>query len=132
MSKYPKKSSNEIRHFDETVRKSIVKEIDEGLSKAEAARKYNVSRTTIFKWYRIYSTQYTKKLRTVVEKKSTSNKYKQLEKELNQTYELLGRSQTKRMYLEKLIEIASKELGVDLKKSFGTNASNTFMKSKKD
>ena len=111
------------RYFAPDVRKSIVKEIDEGLSKSEAARKYDVSETSIYKWYRLYSTHYQKLLVTVVEHSSASNQLMQKEAELQKTYALLGRLKAENMYLNTLIETANAELGYDLKKNLGTKPS---------
>jgi transposase-like protein len=40
----------EKRYFSEAVRRQIVKDIEGGLSKAEASRRYGVSQTAIYKW----------------------------------------------------------------------------------
>jgi transposase-like protein len=109
---------NGRRYFKESARRQIVKEIESGLSKAEAARKYEVSQTTIFKWYSKYSVLYEKSLVMVVEHASDSDKVKRLERELEQTYASLGRKDIELKYLEALLVEAGAHFGVDLKKNF--------------
>jgi transposase len=113
-------AQRERRYFSVEVRKQIVAEIDAGLSKAEASRKYSVSQGSIYKWIVQYSSKYQKALVTIVEDLSATNKVKQLEQQLKDAYESLGRLQAKTMFLEKVIELADEAGGVDLKKNFGS------------
>lgn len=108
----------EKRYFSEEARKAIVLEIDNGLSKAEASRKYKVTESSVYKWVRKYSPKYTASLVTVVEHQSDSVKNKALEAELAKAYESLGRTQTENMLLQKIIELASEHFEIDLKKTF--------------
>jgi transposase-like protein len=111
----------EIRYFSEEARRAIVNEIDEGnISKAEASRKYAVSQTAIYNWIQAYSPHYRVPLVKVVEHESDSQRNKKLEAELAQVYETLGRVQTEHMLLEKVVKLASDELGIDLKKNFAS------------
>ena len=106
------------RYFSETARKAIVTEIDEGLSKAEASRKYEVSQTTIYSWLRKYSKHYKATLKVRVEHESDSEKNKVLKTELSKAYEALGRSQAENLLLQKILELASEHFDMDLKKNF--------------
>lgn len=119
-SKFRSKESPRSKHryFSETARKSIVKEIENGLSKAEAGRKYQVSQTTIYSWIRKYSKKYTATLKVRVDHESDSEKNKHLEAELSKAYEALGRSQTENMLLQKILELASEHFEMDIKKKF--------------
>ena len=108
----------ERRYFAESVRKSIVDEIDKGLSKAEAARKYEISETTIYKWVAKYSRHYQRLLVKVVEDASQSNKVRQLEAELERTYALLGRVKAESLLLQTIIEKADEAWKTDLKRLF--------------
>lgn len=111
----------ERRYFSESARKSIVEEIDNGLSKAEAGRKYEVSESSIYKWVGKYSRHYQLSLVKVVEHASESNKILKLEAELQHTYALLGRVKAESLLLQTIIEKADEALQTDLKKSFGTS-----------
>ena len=108
----------ERRYFSEAARRFIVDEIDNGLSKAEAARKYEVSQGAIYKWISKYSKRYQATLVKVVEHVSESNKVKKLEAELEQAYALLGRVKAESMFLQKIIEKADEAYDTDLKKNF--------------
>ena len=112
------KPRKEQRYFSEEARKSIVLEIDNGLSKAEASRKYKVSKSSVFTWVQKYSANYSASLITIVEHQSDSLKNKALETELSKVYESLGRTQTENMLLQKIIELASEHFEIDLKKIF--------------
>jgi transposase-like protein len=118
--------SRDRRYFSESARKAIVEEIDNGLSKSEAARKYGVSPTSIYNWLALYSKHYKTALVTVVEHASDSNKVKRLEAELEQVYALLGRSKAENLLLNKVIEKADESLGTELKKNLDTLLSSTF------
>lgn len=106
------------RYFSESARKAIVSEIDEGLSKAEAGRKYEVSQTAIYSWLRKYSKTYQATLKVRVEHESDSEKNKALKAELSKAYEALGRSQAENMLLQKTLQLASEHFEMDLKKTF--------------
>ena len=129
-SKTKKVFSNprERRYFSESARRLIVEEIEQGLGKAEASRKHNVSLTAIYKWIARYSKSYQKSLKTVVEHQSDSERAKRLESELKEAYENLGRERSKSMYYEELIRVAESELGIDLKKNSDTKHSSICAK----
>ena len=110
--------ARERRYFSESARRLIVQEIDDGLSKAEAGRKYAVSHATIYKWYALYSKHYKAVLVTVVEHVSDSIRVKKLEAELEQTYAILGRAKAENMLLHKVIAQADEAMGTDIKKNF--------------
>jgi transposase-like protein len=105
------------RYFAPEVRQAIVAEIDAGMSKAEAARKYQVSQTTVFKWVQLYSPHHTPRVVTVVESASQTSRVKELELELRNAYAAIGRKDCQLVYQDKLFEAAQKELGYDLKKN---------------
>ena len=121
----------ERRYFSEAARQAIVEEIDNGLSKSEASRKYEVSPTAIYKWLAKYSKTYQPALVKVVEHASAGSKVKQLEAELEQTYALLGRLKAETLLLEKIIEKADEANGTELKKSFDAQRSQRFTSKEK-
>ena len=112
------KERKERRYFSKEARKSIVKEIDAGLGKREASRKYKVSVSAIYKWLHKYSETFQSSLITIVEHQSDSQRNKVLEKELSEAYQMLGRLQAEKMLLDKIIDLADQHFETDLKKSF--------------
>lgn len=126
------KVPRERRYFSEQVRRDIVKEIDEGLSKADAGRRYQVSQQTIYKWLARYSLKYQKALVKVVEHESESVRARRLEAELNQAYAALGRTQAELLFLEEVLKKANEFYETDLKKSFDIKPATTFTKTEKN
>ena len=112
--------ARERRYFSEAVKKLIVEEIDAGLSKVGAERKYNISHASIFKWYAKYSKHYMSTFKTVMEHEIDSIKLKKIESELEMVYGMLGRSKAENLLLQAIIEKADESMGTDLKKNFGT------------
>lgn len=113
----------ERRYFSESARRAIVKEIEEGLSKSDASRKYEVSQTSIHRWFSKYSKYYQALLVKVVEHVSDSKRVKQLEAELEQAYAMPGRAKAESLLLEAVIEKADEALNTDLKKTFDARRS---------
>jgi len=73
-SKFAAKRQEEKRFFSEAARKAIISEVDDGLSIAEASRKYEVSKTSIHNWRIKYSKTYLSPLKKVVEHQSDSQR----------------------------------------------------------
>lgn len=120
-SKSKKENAHEFqrerRYFEESLRKAIVREIDQGkLTVIEASRIYDVSRGAVYKWLAKYSPGYQKAVVKVVELKSESRKRKELEGQLKELQAVIGKQQVQLLYLEKLIEIAEKRFDIDIKK----------------
>ena len=89
--------SQYTRTFSEEFKKQKVKDIQKGLiTIKELSTLYKVSRTSIYKWIYLYSTL-EKGVKTVVQR-------------------LYGQVSLERDFYKKLIEIASSEVGYDLKK----------------
>jgi transposase-like protein len=105
------------RYFSIEARKAIVTELDQGLSIAEASRKYTVSRTTLYNWLNAYSVFYQKKLVTVVEHESDFIRAKRLEQELIQLKQHIAEDSVRIRLLEVTLELANEKYNTDLKKS---------------
>lgn len=105
------------RRFSEDFKRELVKEIDQGkLRVSAAAREYSVSSNAVYKWLGKYSVHYRRSTRVVVEKQSTENKLKALRAQVAELERKVGQKQLLVDYLEKVIEVAGEELGVDIKK----------------
>lgn len=116
-----KKQLKQVRHFSVEFRKHIVKQIETGhFTVSQAQRELGMkSPSTIYNWIYKYSRYLQKGAIMVVEKDSEQKKNEQLRSENKDLQAALGRKQMEIDALKKLIELASKELDVDLKKSFG-------------
>ena len=117
------KSMQQRRIFSPEVRKSTVKDIESGkCTVLEASRELSVSVTTIYKWIYKYSRYLKNNKVLVVQEESELYKSKQLEQRLKELEAIVGRKQMEIDFLNKLIEIAGDELGVDIKKNMSNPA----------
>jgi transposase len=111
----------------------IVKEFENGqFSVLQLEKLYGVSNTLIYIWIYKYSKFNEKGFRIVEKKESSSEKLKQLEKELKDIKAALGEKQMKIDYLETLIEIASEDLKYDIKKNSSTQQLKDSEKKRKN
>ena len=115
----------QLRFFSEEFKKAKVKEIEtRQITIAKIVSLYGVSRTSVNKWIHKYSPHYKKATRLVVELESESKKTERLLKEVAELERKVGQKQLEIDFLNKLIEISSEELGIDLKKNFYTKRSS--------
>ena len=109
------------RRYSEDFKKKLVKEFESGqYSVTQLGRLYGVCFQNIYNWIYKYSTFNEKGVRIVEDHQSSSEKLKNLEQKVKDLESLLGRKQIQVEFLEKLIELASKELQVDIKKNYCT------------
>jgi len=116
-----KRTLKQVRVFSEPLRKKLVSDIELGKkSVCEVSRENAVSETAIYKWLNKYSRHLHSNKRLVVEMESEGHKTKELERRIQELEAALGRKQMEVDFLNKMIEIGSAEVGIDLKKKFGT------------
>lgn len=115
------------RYFDEDFKRKKVSEIERNLiSIAEICREYQVSSAAVYKWIYKYSRMRKKGVKQVVEAKSDSKKIQALRDQVKELERIIGEKQIKLDFQERMIEIAEKEYGVDIKKKFsGKRSSGT-------
>jgi len=114
-----------IRYFSDEFKKTKVNELEQKqLTIPKLVSLYGVSRSAIYKWLYKYSTHYKQGTRLVVELESESKKTERLLQRACELERIIGQKQLEIDYLNKLIEISSDELGLDLKKNFSTKHSN--------
>lgn len=128
----PKSKLRTRRVFSDTFKKQRVKEINKGLvSVTEVSKLYSVSKQSVYRWLYKYSTHHPKGVTQVVQMESESQRTKTLLTRVAELERVVGQKQLELDYLEKLVEISSKELKIDLKKSFDTRYSATSTTSSK-
>lgn len=114
-----------VRYFSEPFKKEKVQElIDKRTSVQELHDLYGVSRQSVYRWLYRYSPHYEQKSRQVVEMESESQKTKFYQNRVAELERIVGQKQLEIDFQSKLIEIASAELGIDLKKNFSTQVLN--------
>jgi transposase-like protein len=127
-----KKYLRQRRTFSPTLRKEVVRLVESGkLSIAAASREYQVSTTTIYRWIHRYSTYNKKGAVLVVDKDSQTEKLKQMQQKIAELEQAVGHKQMQIDYYEKFIDLASEEVGEDLKKKYDSAASSGSSTTKK-
>lgn len=127
-----KKYLRQRRTFSPTLRKEVVRLVESGtLNVSAAAREYMVARTTIYRWIHRYSTYNKKGVLLVADKDSQSEKIKQMQQRIAELEQAVGHKQMQIDYYEKFIDLASDEVGEDLKKKYDSAASSGSSPTKK-
>ncbi|HMA78124.1 MAG TPA: transposase [Candidatus Paceibacterota bacterium] len=127
-----KKYLRQRRTFSPTLRKEVVRLIESGkLSVAAASREYQVSATSIYRWIHRYSTYNKKGNVLVVDKDSHSKKLERLQQKIAELEQAVGYKQMQIDYYKKFIDLASEEVGEDLKKKYDSAASSGSSKTNK-
>lgn len=109
---------------EEFKRQKVQLLLDKKISVKELSELYNVSKMSVYRWLYKYSIHHQKGTVQVVQKSSEMEKTKQLQKQLAQVEQIVGQKQMHIDYLEQMIDLASKKLKVDIKKTFDTQLSN--------
>jgi transposase len=112
------------RQFSEELKLKVVKDIETGKATiAQVCREFSVSNVSVYKWLNKYSQFHKRGAKIIVELKSEAYRSKELEKKVQDLEAALGRKQLEVEFLNKLIELASDDLGVDIKKKHYTQPS---------
>lgn len=122
----------ERRIFSEALKKQIVRDlISKKIKMRQVMLEHQVSSTAVYTWLYKYSPQHQQKCTLVVQMKSEEHKKQELLLKVSELERIVGQKQLEIDFLNKLLEVGSKELGFDLKKSFssapssGTGITNT-------
>jgi len=109
--------TQQIKRYDETFRRYVVKEIEDGgLSMADASRQYGITKGLVRLWLEEYGRYRPKRDVVEVVMKSEQEKIQELEKALSEAHLKI------RAY-EELLKIAERNQGGGLKKNTGTTLS---------
>ncbi|MCK5344637.1 MAG: transposase [Candidatus Heimdallarchaeota archaeon] len=113
------------RNYSEEFKKARVQDYESGeYSVYEMCSLFGIHQQTIYNWIYKYS-QYNKKGIKIVEmSESSTNKVKELHSRVKELERIIGQKQIHIDYLEKMIELAKDELGIDIKKNSSTPRSN--------
>ncbi len=105
------------RVFSEAFKREKVAEIVSGkIGISSFCKLWSVSSVSVYRWIYTYSTEHEKGTTMVIQKDSESAKTQELLERVSELERALGQKQMIIDYQAKLIEIASKELDIDLKK----------------
>lgn len=134
MSETSKQSGKKVeictrRVFSEEFKKQKVQMlIDKKVTIAELSTLYKVSKMTIYRWLYKYSPHHNKGTIQVIQMESEGAKNIALLKQISDLERAVGQKQLQIDFLEKLLEIASEGLKVDIKKNFNTQPLNGSVK----
>jgi len=106
------------RRFSEEFKRARVLEYEKGLiTVSEISHQYHVSITSVYKWLDKYS--YFQRNNWIMVEKSESKtiELETAKKRIEDLERLLGKKQIEIDYLSKLLEVASEDLGLDIKKN---------------
>lgn len=113
------------RYFSEEFKRKKVREIEQNAATVvQISREYQVSRAAVYRWVYKYSAMRKKGIKQVVEAKSDTVRITRLREEAREMEGLIGQKQIKIDFLEKMIELAEKEYGIDIKKKYSSGQSS--------
>lgn len=107
------------RHFSEAFKKARVQELlNKEVRVSEISELYGVSLSAVYKWLYKYSPHHKKGTIQVVQMESEAEKTKKYRSQVRELEAMVGRQQMQLDYLDRLVALASEELGYDLKKNY--------------
>ena len=113
-----------LTRYSEAFKQKVLQEIETGtLTPAESVRKNGIGHcATINYWMKKYRPQLLRKVVRIEmpNERKKQDEIKKLKAEKQQLESALAQSQVKLIVMETLVEVASRELNVDLKKTFGS------------
>lgn len=119
-----KQSLKPRRIFSEEMKQEIVVQIEKNkISVSSASREYGVDRAAIYNWLNKYSRTLKRGQVIVVEKESEQRKNEELRAKIAELERVIGQKQMEIDFLNKVIEIGSQEVKMDIKKKFGGKSS---------
>jgi transposase-like protein len=105
------------RRYSEEFKRAIVSDFEGGkYSVLQLAKLHGIGDQLIYNWIYKYSKFNEKGYRVVENKDSSGTKVKSLEARVKELEGAVGRKQMSIDYLEKMIELAEAELGIEIKK----------------
>ncbi len=110
--------------YSQAFKQKVIKEIEEGkLSISEARELYDIGGgSTIQRWMKKLGKNHLLQKVVKVELKGEVNKLRQTEREKKELESALAQAHLKIMSLERMLEIAGREYGVEFKKKYDTKA----------
>jgi transposase len=112
-------------------RKKVKEILEKRLSIKQVSELYGVSRTSVYKWIYKYSAL-ERGTKQVIQMESEALKTKLLLQQVAELERVVGQKQLEIDYLSKTLELASKEVGYDLKKKYAPKSLNGLESIAKD
>lgn len=120
------------RVFTDEFKKSCVHDYESGqLTVKELSRLYHINPVIIYRWIYKYSAYNKRRVKVVEMAESSKSKVKELYKRIEDLERIVGQKQLNIDFLEKMIEIAKEQYGIDIKKNLDTPPSTGSEKTSK-
>lgn len=120
------------RVFSEDFKKSCVHDYETGqFSVVELSKLYKIHPVMIYRWIYKYSAYNKRRIKVVEMADSSKQKVKDLQKRISELERVVGQKQLNIDFLEKMIEIAKDQYGIDIKKNSDTPPSTGSEKTSK-
>lgn len=114
------------RHFSDSFKIQKVRELETGKTKvSELCKQYEVADTNVYRWLNKFGTMKDKKEKLIVETDSDTRQLLELKKKVAELEQIIGQKQILIDFKDKMIDLAEETYGVDIKKKFSTQPSNT-------
>lgn len=121
------------RIFTEDFKKCCVKEYESGqFSVLELSKLYQIQAVVIYRWIYKYSAYNKRRIRVVEMADSSKQKLKEMQKRISDLERIVGQKQLNIDFLEKMIELAKAQYGIDIKKNSDTPPSTGSGKTSKE
>ena len=114
------------RNFSDSFKIQKVRELETGKTKvSEICKQYEVTGTNVYRWMKKFGTMKDKKERLIVESESDTKQLLALKKKVAELERVIGQKQILIEFKDKMIELAEETYGVNIKKKFSTQQSDT-------
>ena len=124
--KFKLSTSERRRRFSDSFKIQKVRELESGKKKvSELCNQYEVNKVNVYRWLAKFGSMKDKKERLIVETDSDTRQLLSLKKKVAEMERIIGQKQILIDFKDKMIELAEQTYGVDIKKKFSTQPSNT-------
>jgi len=114
------------RQFSESFKIQKVRELETGKSKiSDICKQYEVAPVNVYRWLEKFGSMKNKQERMIVETDSDTKQLLALKKKIAELERIIGQKQILIDFKDKMIDIAEETYGVDIKKKFSTQPSDT-------
>jgi transposase len=115
------------RNFSDSFKIQKVRELESGKTKvSELCKQYELADKSVYRWLKKYGSMKNKHERTIVETESDTRQLLELKKKVAELERLIGQKQIQLEFKDKMIDLAEQIYGVDIKKKFSIQQSNTY------
>lgn len=109
-----------VKRYSQALRQEVVREYEAGESEKRLREKYGIGGTnTIKRWVKKYGREGYRSEVVMIQRVEDQEEVKGMMRRIGELEKALAQSVLDKRMLETIIEVASKELKLDLKKNFG-------------